>query len=219
MHLDELMCDSTALNILRAGACLSFCCVLASWVILTTIYNLGSVDHDLHHLRRTIQVRHGTDRRGLTWAYPQLTEGCRKHKGCDCAGWRSADFSTVLEEVGGQCHQCVWFYKIQRTWGMKGLTDFFRGMMRTSERQLGVLRSVKISYPILVIFHSSLVIICFYPLCYKIWYEFVGFSNPVYAEVYVKMHGFNIRLGEPSEGNTHYNLTFLHRCFTRKSHS
>jgi len=88
-------------------------------------------------------------------------------------------------------------------------------MMRTSERRLGVLRSVKISYPILVIFRSSPVIICFYLLRYKIWYEFVGFSDPVYAEAYVKMHGFNIMLGEPSEGDTRYNLTFLRRCSTR----
>ena len=43
----------------------SFCCVLASWAILTTIYNPGNIDHDLHHPRRKIQVRHGTDRRGL----------------------------------------------------------------------------------------------------------------------------------------------------------
>ena len=65
LRFDELTSDSTASNILRPEACLPFCCVLASWVMLTTIYNLGSVDHDLYHPRRTIQVRHGTDRRGL----------------------------------------------------------------------------------------------------------------------------------------------------------
>jgi coatomer subunit beta len=47
LHLDELTCDSTASNILRAEACLCFYCVLESWVILTTIYNPGSVDYDL----------------------------------------------------------------------------------------------------------------------------------------------------------------------------
>jgi hypothetical protein len=30
------------------------------------------------------------------------TEGCRKHKGCDCAGGQSADFPIVLEEIGGR---------------------------------------------------------------------------------------------------------------------
>jgi len=65
MRFNELTSDSTASNILCAEACPSLCCVLASWVILTTIYNPGNVDHDLHHPRRTIQVRHGTDQSGL----------------------------------------------------------------------------------------------------------------------------------------------------------
>ena len=31
-----------------------------------------------------------------------------------------------------------------------------------------------------------------YILFYKIGYEFVGFSDPMYAEEYVEVHGFNI---------------------------
>ena len=62
LRFDELTSNSTASNILQAEVCLSLCCMLASWVILTTVYILGNVDHDLHHPRRTIQVRHGTDR-------------------------------------------------------------------------------------------------------------------------------------------------------------
>ena len=61
LYFDELTSDGTASNMLRAEACLSFCCVPANWAILTTIYDPGNVDHDLHHPRRTIQVRHGTD--------------------------------------------------------------------------------------------------------------------------------------------------------------
>jgi hypothetical protein len=51
---------------------------------------------------------------------------------------------------------------------MKVLIDFFHSMMKMSEGPPGVLRSVKISYPILVVFRSSPVIICFYLLRYKI---------------------------------------------------
>ena len=75
------------------------------------------------------------------------------------------------------------------------------------------------SYCIWVVFCSSPVTIHFYLLCYKIWYEFAGFSDPIYAEAYVKMHGFNIRLGEPSKGDTCYNLTFLRRHSTRQPNS
>ena len=65
LRFDELTNDSTASNILRAEVCLSSCCVLASWAVLIIICIPGNVDHDLHHPRRTIQVRHSTDRRGL----------------------------------------------------------------------------------------------------------------------------------------------------------
>ena len=65
LFFNELTSDSTASNMRRAEACFSYCYVLTSWAILTTIYNPGNVDHDLHHSRRTIQARHGTDRRGL----------------------------------------------------------------------------------------------------------------------------------------------------------
>ena len=38
-------------------------------------------------------------------------------------------------------------------------------------------------------------------------------SSPVsiYAEAYVKMHGFDITLGSPSKGDTRYDLTSLRR--------
>jgi len=42
-HFDELTSDGTAWNILRAEACLSVCWVLASWAILTIIYNPSNV--------------------------------------------------------------------------------------------------------------------------------------------------------------------------------
>jgi len=35
-----------------------------------------------------------------------------------------------------------------------------------------------------------------------------SFSDLIYAEAYVKIHAFNIILGEPSEGDTLYDLTF-----------
>jgi len=62
---DELMSDSIASNTLRAEVCLSFCGVLVSWVILTTIYILGNVDHDLHYPFRKSRARHDADQRGL----------------------------------------------------------------------------------------------------------------------------------------------------------
>jgi coatomer subunit beta len=58
LRFDALTSDSTASNILRADVCL----FLRRAPILTTNYILGNVDHDFHHPRRTIQVRHGTDR-------------------------------------------------------------------------------------------------------------------------------------------------------------
>jgi hypothetical protein len=56
------------------------------------------------------------------------------------------------------------------------------------------LRDKKISFPISVVLHSSPV------RCLRIsrsaWsYPYAGFSDPIYAEAYVKMHGFDIMLG------------------------
>ena len=41
----------------------------------------------------------------------------------------------------------------------------------------------------------------------------VSVTRYMYAEAYVKMHGFYIMLGEPSESDTRCNLAFLCRCF------
>ncbi|KIM74513.1 hypothetical protein PILCRDRAFT_14404 [Piloderma croceum F 1598] len=44
--------------------------------------------------------------------------------------------------------------------------------------------------------------------------KLTGFSDPIYGEAYVKMHRFNVVLGELSEGDTRYDLTFLRKCST-----
>ena len=90
--------------------------------------------------------------------------------------------------------------------------NFFYIMMKMSEGRLGVLRSVKIAHAIVVVFRSSPVTICFYLLCFKIWYEFAGFSDPIYAEAFA--HGFNTMFGKPSEGDNRYDLTILRRRST-----
>ena len=65
LQFNELTSDSTVGCTSCWGRLLGsglFCCVLVSRAILTTMYIVDNVGHDLHHQRTTIQVCHGTDR-------------------------------------------------------------------------------------------------------------------------------------------------------------
>jgi len=56
-----LRCNNTMSNMLHAEVCLFFCCGLASWAILTAIYNPGNVDHDLYIFYHALQGAFSND--------------------------------------------------------------------------------------------------------------------------------------------------------------
>jgi hypothetical protein len=100
---------------------------------------------------------------------------------------------------------------------MKVLMDFFHSMMRTSEGRLGVPRSVKISYPILVVFRRSPVAI-FYFIRSDMSSQ-VSPTRCMRRRMSRCTDSTLHMLGEPSEGDTRYDLTFLRRRSTRQPNS